>query len=66
MHREAFLACPSAHAGCSAGFKRLASVLEKRVQLADGVVGMDAVDAPHRGVVTVGVGCLGPTWVGSE
>ena len=22
--------------------------------------------APHRGVVTVGVGCLGPTWEGSE
>ena len=43
MHREAFLACPSAHAGCSASFKGLASVLEKRVQLADGVVGMDAV-----------------------
>src|SRR5216683_3552858 len=43
MHRAAFLACPSAHAGCSASFKGLASVLEKRVQLADGVVGMDAV-----------------------
>ena len=43
MHRAAFLACPSAHAGCSASFKGLASVLEKRVQLTDGVVGMDAV-----------------------
>jgi len=35
MHRAAFLAC-------SASFKGLASVLEKRVQLVDGVVGMDA------------------------
>lgn len=43
MHREAFLASPSAHAGCSASFKGLASILEKRVQLADGGVGMDAV-----------------------
>jgi hypothetical protein len=43
MHREAFLASPSAHAGCSASFKGLASILEKRVQLTDGGVGMDAV-----------------------
>jgi hypothetical protein len=41
--REPFLSCPSAHTGCSAGFKVLASVLEGRVQLADGVVDMDAV-----------------------
>ena len=43
MHREAFLACPSAHAGCSASFKDLASILERRVRLANGGVGMDAV-----------------------
>jgi hypothetical protein len=43
MHREAFLANPSAHAGCSASFKGLASILEKRVQLTDGDVGMQAV-----------------------
>ena len=43
MRREAFLACPSAHAGCSASFRSLTSVLEKQVELADGVVGMDAV-----------------------
>jgi len=43
MHREAFLVSPSAHAGCSASFKGLASILEKRVQLTDGGVGMDAV-----------------------
>ncbi|KAI9507323.1 hypothetical protein F5148DRAFT_1285345 [Russula earlei] len=42
-HREAFLACPSAHAGCSTGFKGLASVLEKRAQIEDGSVGMDVV-----------------------
>lgn len=42
-HREAFLACPSAHAGCSAGFKGLASLLEKRVQVRGGSLGMDAV-----------------------
>jgi len=41
-HREAFLACPSAHRGCSTGFKGLASILEK-AQLADGSVGMDVV-----------------------
>ena len=33
MHPEAFLACPSAHAGCPIIFKRLAN----------GVVGMNAV-----------------------
>lgn len=42
-HREAFLACPSAHAGCSAGFKGLASHFEKRAQPMDGSIGMDAV-----------------------
>jgi hypothetical protein len=41
--REAFLACLLAHAGCSVRFKGLASILEKRVQLVDGVVGTDAV-----------------------
>jgi hypothetical protein len=44
MHREAFLACPSAHTGCSASFKGLASLLERRVQQpAGGSLGMDAV-----------------------
>jgi hypothetical protein len=43
MTHEVFLACPSAHAGCSANFRGLASVLGKRAELADGVVGMDAV-----------------------
>ncbi|KAH9980464.1 hypothetical protein BJV74DRAFT_856841 [Russula compacta] len=42
-HREAFLACPSAHTGCSAGFKGLASHFEKRAQPVHGSVGMDAV-----------------------
>ncbi|KAI0283508.1 hypothetical protein BC826DRAFT_1059966 [Russula brevipes] len=42
-HREAFLASPSAHTGCSAGFKGLASLLEKRAQPADGSIGMDTV-----------------------
>ncbi|KAI0248903.1 hypothetical protein BJV78DRAFT_1232371 [Lactifluus subvellereus] len=42
-HREAFLVCPSAHAGCSAGLKGLASLLEKRVQVRGGSLGMDAV-----------------------
>ena len=43
MHREAFLASPSAHAGCSTSFKGLATILEKRVQLPDAGVGMDVV-----------------------
>jgi len=43
MHREAFLASPSAHAGCSTSFKGLATILEKRVQLPGGAVGMDVV-----------------------
>ncbi|KAF8501784.1 hypothetical protein F5888DRAFT_1801289 [Russula emetica] len=44
MHRAAFLECPSAHAGCSASFKGLASLLEKRIQQpAGGSLGMDAV-----------------------
>jgi hypothetical protein len=43
MHREAFLASPSAHAGCSTSFRGLATILEKRVQLPGGAVGMDAV-----------------------
>ena len=44
MHREAFLACPSAHTGCSASFKGLASLLERRIQQpASGSLGMDAV-----------------------
>lgn len=34
-HREAFLSCPSAHAGCSAGFGVLASLLEKTAQPVD-------------------------------
>ncbi|KAI9429827.1 hypothetical protein H4582DRAFT_2064594 [Lactarius indigo] len=42
-HREAFLSCPSAHAGCSAGFNVLASLLEKFAQPTDGGVGMDVV-----------------------
>ena len=42
-HREAFMACPSAHRGCSAGFKGLASVLDKQAQLVDGSIGMDVV-----------------------
>jgi len=37
IYPEAFLACPSAHAGCSVIFKRLA----------DGAVGMDAVGMPR-------------------
>lgn len=44
MHREAFLACPSAHTGCSASFTGLASLLERRLQEpAGGSLGMDAV-----------------------
>jgi hypothetical protein len=44
MHRAAFLECPSAHAGCSASFTGLASLLEKRLQQpAGGSLGMDAV-----------------------
>lgn len=44
MHRAAFLECPSAHAGCSASFTGLASLLEKRIQQpAGGSLGMDAV-----------------------
>lgn len=42
-HREAFLSCPSAHAGCSAGFKVLASHLEKLAQPMDSGAGMDVV-----------------------
>ncbi|KAH8983425.1 hypothetical protein EDB86DRAFT_253649 [Lactarius hatsudake] len=42
-HREAFLSCPSAHAGCSAGFGVLASLLEKFAQPTDGGIGMDVV-----------------------
>lgn len=42
-HREAFLSCPSAHAGCSAGFGVLASLLEKFAQPTDGGIGMDLV-----------------------
>ncbi|KAI9442047.1 hypothetical protein BJY52DRAFT_463325 [Lactarius psammicola] len=43
-HREAFLSCPSAHAGCSAGFGILASLLEKFARPTDGGgVGMDVV-----------------------
>ena len=42
-HRQAFLACPSAHAGCSAGFRGLASLLEQRIQVTNGSLGMDAV-----------------------
>ena len=42
-HREAFLSCPSAHAGCSAGFHVLASLLEKLAQPMDGSAGMDVV-----------------------
>ncbi|KAH8991177.1 hypothetical protein EDB92DRAFT_1861317 [Lactarius akahatsu] len=42
-HREAFLSCPSAHAGCSAGFGVLASLLEKFAQPTDGGSGMDVV-----------------------
>ncbi|KAN0113460.1 hypothetical protein V8E52_007741 [Russula decolorans] len=44
MHRAAFLESPSAHAGCSASFTGLASLLEKRIQQpAGGSLGMDAV-----------------------
>ena len=45
MHRAAFLERPSAHAGCSASFTGLASLLEKRriQQPAGGSLGMDAV-----------------------
>ncbi|KAH9033217.1 hypothetical protein EDB83DRAFT_2525493 [Lactarius deliciosus] len=39
-HREAFLSCPSAHAGCSAGFGVLASLLEKFAQPTDGGIGV--------------------------
>ncbi|KAN0132360.1 hypothetical protein V8E53_009786 [Lactarius tabidus] len=42
-HREAFLSCPSAHAGCSAGFNVLASLLEKLAQPMDGSAGIDVV-----------------------
>ena len=42
-HREAFLSCPSAHAGCSAGFNVLASLLEKLAQPMEGGAGMDVV-----------------------
>ncbi|KAH9970567.1 hypothetical protein BGW80DRAFT_558732 [Lactifluus volemus] len=42
-HRQAFLACPSAHAGCSAGFKGLATLLENGVQITNGNLGIDAV-----------------------
>jgi hypothetical protein len=42
-HREAFLSCPSAHVGCSAGFNVLASLLEKLAQPMDGSAGMDVV-----------------------
>ncbi|KAF8268468.1 hypothetical protein EI94DRAFT_1727596 [Lactarius quietus] len=42
-HREAFLSCPSAHAGCSAGFNILASLLEKLAQPMESGAGVDVV-----------------------
>ena len=68
IHREAFAARPSAHAGCSAGFSALARALELRAWRADRDADTEAVAAfRHEAwMVAAWMSSGGPWWRGGE
>jgi hypothetical protein len=68
IHREAFAARPSAHAGCSAGFSALARALELRAWRADRDADSEAVAAfRHEAwMVAAWMTSGGPWWRGGE
>jgi hypothetical protein len=68
IHREAFAALPSAHAGCSAGFSALARALELRAWRADRDADTEAVAAfRHEAwMVAAWMTSGGPWWRGGE
>jgi hypothetical protein len=68
IHREAFAALPSAHAGCSAGFSSLARALELRAWRADRDADAEAVAAfRHEAwMVAAWMSSGGPWWRSGE
>jgi hypothetical protein len=68
IHREAFAARPSAHAGCSAAFSALARALELRAWRADRDADTEAVAAfRHEAwMVAAWMSSGGPWWRGGE